>query len=190
MPLPPRSTVPIDKPPRSTSDEQNSGLDRRTRICIWIILIGLANFLAYGILYTWFYGEAVNGVIRVIDGHERYFLQSGQEVSRWVFLYSGVHSISIWPTVAAIMLAMLTLAKDRILGVEQWSVARGRAMVTILAVVIGIICGIMTYVFTKAFVDRLEHPEVVSQRVVAPTAPGRLPATPGIVLTHRPSSAE
>ena len=91
--------------PQLTEDRGN--MDRRTRICIWIILIGLANFLAYVILYWFFWGEAVNGRVVEIDGQTLYFLQSGKEVSRAVFIYSGLHSISIAPTVGAIMLATM-----------------------------------------------------------------------------------
>ena len=144
-------------------------MDRRTRICVTIILIGLANFLAYSILYAYFYGEAVNGVIKVIDGQERYFLQSGREVGRWVFIYSGVHSISIWPTVAAIMLAMLTVAKDRILGSTQTSIAKGRATITLVAVVIAVVCCIMTFVFTHNFVERMRSPVKVSLQDPSPS---------------------
>ena len=85
-------------------------MDRRTKICIWVILVGLANFLIYILLYVHFYGEAVNGWIDPSGGQARYFLQSGAEVSRGVFIYSAIHSISIWLTVGAVMLAMLTLA--------------------------------------------------------------------------------
>ncbi len=133
--------------------------DRRSKICTWIILIGLANFAVYVALYAYFYGEAVHGrVVQVPDGGQRYFLQSGKEVSRAVFIYSGAHSISIWPTVAAIMLAMLTLAKDRIASAVHSTVTRGRTTFTVLAIVIAIITGFMTFVFTHQFVERLRHP--------------------------------
>jgi hypothetical protein len=153
-------------------------LDRRTKICIWIILIGLANFLAYTILYAWIYGEAVHGEVRLIEGQVRYFLQSGKEVSAAVFLYSGIHSISIWPTVGAIMLAMLTLAKDRIMMSGYATVERGRAVCTLLAIVIGIIACIMTFMFARQFARRMRHP------VEAPTSLTR-PASPGGPSTSR-----
>ena len=104
---------------------------RRTRICIWIILLGLGNFLAYVILYWFFWGEAVHGRVEIHDGTMLYFLQSRQPVSRGVFIYSGVHSISIAPTVGAIMLAMLTLAKERITSSMRSTIVRGRTMITI-----------------------------------------------------------
>ena len=156
----PRSRQPI----REITDEpvEDTGLDRRTRICIWIILIGLANFLAYTILYACFWGEAVNGQVRIIAGQRRYFLQSGKEVAHWVFIYSGIHSISIWPTVGAIMLAMLTLAKDRIIASAYSTARRGRAMITLLAVVIAVIACILTFLFARDFVHCLRHPVEVS----------------------------
>ena len=128
-------------------------MDRRTRICVWIILIGLANFLAYSILYAWVYGEAVHGEVRVIEGERQYVLHSGKERPRWVFIYSGVHSISIWPTVAAVMLAMLTIAKDRIISSAYSTARRGRAMITVLAVVIAIVMCFLTFLFTRNFDD-------------------------------------
>ena len=133
-------------------------MDRRTKTCIWIILIGLVNFLAYVILYWFFWGEAVNG--RVVDdaGRLRYFLQSGTEVSRGVFVYSGVHSISIAPTVGAIMLAMLTLAKERIVSSMRSAIVRGRTMITILATIITMIVAVWTIWFILQFGRRLSRP--------------------------------
>jgi len=137
-------------------------MDRRTRICIWIIMIGLANFLAYVILYWFFWGEAVNGHVEARGEELRYFLQSGQEVSRAVFLYSGIHSISIAPTVGAIMLAMLTLAKDRVISSMRRTIVRGRTMITILATLITVIVAVWTVWFILQFSRRLTSPETPS----------------------------
>ena len=151
-------------------------MDRRTRICVWIILIGLGNFLAYVIVYTIIYGEAVNGTIWIEpDGRHTYALQSGREFSsRWVFLLSGVHSISIWPTVAAIMLAMLTLAKDRITSMSHSTVERGRTLMTTLAVLIAICTAVLTALFTRQFLHTLDHPRPRP----AATRPADAPAPP------------
>jgi hypothetical protein len=143
-------------------------VDRKTKICIWVILIGLANFVAYCGLYVYFYGEAVNGRIEAAAGRQRYFLQSGREVSRAAFIYSGVHSISIWPTVAAIMLAMLTLAKDRITASMPAQRARARAMMTVMAVVIALVAALLTFEFTRTFLRRFEE--------ATPPAPTTRPA--------------
>ena len=134
-------------------------MDRRTRICIWIIMLGLVNFMAYVILYWFFWGEAVNGRVLDIAGRLHYLLQSDVEVSRGVYIYSGIHSISIWPTVGAVMLAMLTLAKERIASSMRSTIIRGRTMITILATVITMIVVVMTIVFTLSFLRSFDpHP--------------------------------
>ncbi len=53
------------------------GMDRRTRICIRVIVIGLLNFLAYTVVYLAIGGEAVNGWVReAADGGVVYLLKS------------------------------------------------------------------------------------------------------------------
>jgi len=149
-------------------------MDRRTRICIWIIMIGLANFLAYVILYWFFWGEAVNGRVEARGDELRYFLQSGQEVSRGVFLYSGIHSISIAPTVGAIMLAMLTLAKDRVISSMRRTIVRGRTMITVLALAITVIVLLWTMVFVRKFAKVWAFPlEPTTSRPAPASTSGR-----------------
>ncbi len=134
-------------------------MDRRTRICIWIILLGLGNFFLYTIVYMFLGGEAVTGEVTT-DG--RYFLHPRGDdpngVPRWVFLYSGIHSISIWPTVAAIMLSMLTLAKERITSSMRSAIVRGRTFITILATGITVMTLVITIWFTLHFARNLTHP--------------------------------
>ena len=134
-------------------------MDRRTRICIWVIVLGLLNFLAYTVLYVFINGEAVNGWVDVHVGTRHYYLQSGTEVSHGVFLYSGVHSISIWVTVAAVMLAMLTLAKDRIISSMHAAVVRGRTFITILATIITLTTALATVYFVLIFARTLAKPK-------------------------------
>lgn len=135
---------------------QGLTMDRRTKICIWVIVLGLANFFAYTLIYVFINGEAVNGAVVIQPGGELgYELQSGTEVSRVVFIYSGIHSISIWPTVAAVMLAMLTLAKDRIVSSMRSAVVRGRTFITILATLIAFTTAIITAWFVLQFTSRL-----------------------------------
>ena len=149
-------------------------MDRRTKICIWIILIGLANFLAYTMLYMFVGGEAVNGFVQNTPNGQRFFLQSGQEVSHGAFIYSGVHSISVWLTVAAIMLAMLTLAKERIASSMRETIIRGRTFMTILATIITFTTAIITIWFVLQFSHRLTHPreQAAIQTLTAPASPG------------------
>jgi hypothetical protein len=151
-------------------------MDRRTRICLWVILIGLANFLAYAILYFFFDGDAINGsVLRAADGTWSYFLRSPRgadtPVSRTVFLYSGIHSISIWLTVAAIMLAMLTLAKDRIVSSMHSTVVRGRTMITILATVITLTTLVIAIWFALVFASRVNRNKFARPHATQPVAP-------------------
>ena len=134
-------------------------MDKKTKICIWIILIGLANFFAYTLLYMFMGGEAVNGRVTLgPDGMMWYYLTDDRPVSRAEFLYSGIHSISIWPTVAAILLAMLTLAKDRIVSEMRASIVRGRTFITVLATLIAFSMAVITIWFVLNFTRKLANP--------------------------------
>ena len=123
-------------------------------------MLGLVNFAAYVILYWFFWGEAVNGHIERHGEQLRYFLQSGRKVSQGVFYYSGIHSISIAPTVGAIMLAMLTLAKERIASSMRSTIVRGRTMITILATIITMIVVVWTVWFILQFARHLYNPQL------------------------------
>jgi hypothetical protein len=143
---------------KSSSNVASSALDVRSRICIWIIMIGLANFLAYSLTYAFFGGGAVYGSVhRAAKDKLIYRLDSGVTVSRGVFIYSGIHSISIWPTVGAIMLAMLTLAKERIVSSMRSSIVRGRTLITILATVVTLISVSVTAWFLIHMIHQLTH---------------------------------
>ncbi len=156
------------------TSERDNPMEFRTKVCIWTILAGLLNFLAYVMLYWFFGGEAVNGHVEQTGHHLRYFLQSGQEVSRAAFIYSGIHSISIAPTVGAVMLAMLTLARDRVIGSMRRTIVRGRTMLTILAAIITLIVIVWTVWFILQFTNRLNHPRPAATTVPAPgVLPGR-----------------
>ncbi len=144
-------------------------MDRRTRICLWIIVLGLGNFLLYTILYLFIGGDAINGWVRAEppgpDGVAplHYYLGQGGhfiEVGRAVWIYSALHSISVWLTVGAVLLAMLTLAKDRIITALRPSLLRGRTVITILATVITLIVGVFTVWFTLHMIRHLYFPPV------------------------------
>lgn len=143
-------------------------MDRRTRICLWVIVIGLANFVAYTISYMVIGGDAPNGRVaaQTVGSHlERYYFlgPSGAEskVSQGVWVYSAIHSISVWLTVAAVMLAMLTLAKDRIVSSMRSTVMRGRTFITILATLITFITVVITIYFVIQTIRKLSHPELL-----------------------------
>jgi len=142
-------------------------LDRRSSICIYVIALGLANFLIYTIAYLIIGGEAIHGHILAQDGQIQYFLGGREDpVSKLVFIYSGVHSISIWPTFGAVMLAMLTLAKDRIVASMRSALVRGRTIITIIAVIITIIAILLTFTFTRKFVRQMKYAPTVSQAFI------------------------
>jgi hypothetical protein len=145
---------------------------RRTRnfLCIWLIFIGLANYLVYGITYAWLEGDAKNGEIQVtptvtggqhltyyVAGH---FIRHGTEgklhqVTRGQWIYSYIHSISLWATHAVILLAMLTLARPHIAATMRDSRVTGMAFVTIVATLIVVIFGAATTWFILEFLAEL-----------------------------------
>ena len=155
-----------------TEDDKSHGtwrsqLDRRSSICVYVILIGLANFLAYAVAYLIIGGEAIHGQIISTGGQVQYILVGRPEpVSRCVFIYSAIHSISIWPTFGAVMLAMLTMAKDRIVESMRSDLVRGRMIITLVAVVIGIIAIFYTYMFTRQFVRQMKAGPQEIHRVI------------------------
>ena len=132
--------------------EESRDVTFRTRICLWIIMVGLANFMAYTVSYVSLDGDAMHGRIEleVVGGREvlhHYLGAHGQrsgEVSRGVWIYSAIHSTSIWITMGAVLLAMLTLAKDRITSSMRSTIIRGRTFITIVATVVTLISVLMT----------------------------------------------
>jgi hypothetical protein len=120
----------------------------RNRILVAIIFLGLANFAVYTFFYWYYQGDARNGCIRfvtnphdpqarpqpeyVLRGH---FLRSrdGLEsagVSRGVWIYSFIHSITIWITIGAVLISMLVLARPHIIAtIESDARISGRTVV-------------------------------------------------------------
>jgi hypothetical protein len=133
-------------------------MDRKTTICIWIIIIGLLNFLIFTVIYAHLGGEAINGQLVEYDGITHYQLTGGREVDAWVFWYSGLHSLSIWITMGAVMLAMLTLAKDRVIDAMHSTVVHGRTFLTILATVITTVVILITIWVSLKFARKLHNP--------------------------------
>ena len=65
-----------------------------------------------------------------------------------------VHLVSV----IVAMLAMLTLAKDRIADSMQHGLIRGRTLCTVAAVLIAISMAGLTFLFIRQFVDHFENP--------------------------------
>jgi hypothetical protein len=148
-------------------------LQRRTRniICIWVIFGGLVNILAYTILYAELGGDAKNGWKDVsardssgaispqfyITGH---FLRSGtgrdRPVAKWVWIYSYLHSISLWPTEGAMVICMLILARPHIIAtMTEGSWIRGPTFITVVITLTAVLCSAFTILFTIQFITEL-----------------------------------
>jgi len=156
-------------------DDLPEGADRKTRVAIVLILLGLLNFLLFTVIYILIGGESINGrVRRGPEGQVHYYLKSwtpstvaapdgtelpGPECSRGVFVYSAVHSISVWPTVGMVMLAMLALAKDRVVSAMHSTIVRGRTFITILATIIVLMVVLVAIVFVGKFIHLVSTPE-------------------------------
>ena len=131
---------PVDRLPRR----------RRNQICIAIIGLGLLNFFAYTLSYAAVGGDAVNGSveqIRAPDGVVRpayivrgHFIQNLQgrqrEVSRAMWMYSYIHSITVPLTSAALVISMLVLARPHILATMRDGFVSGATFVTVVGTVV------------------------------------------------------
>ncbi len=153
------SPCPVDRLPKR----------RRNQICIAIITIGLANYAIYTVVYALIGGDARNGhhlVVTQPDGAttHTYHLRGGfirdlsgqaREVSRGVWLYSHIHSITIPVTWGAVLLSMLVLARPHILATMRGGWLPGRAFVAVSATVIALIGACATALFTWQFIVEL-----------------------------------
>ncbi len=134
----------------------------RNRICIWVITLGLANLVVYTLIYAYLGGDAKNGWINdrgeyYIRGHfvrEREGQYTQVSTATWIYSYS--HSISIWPTQAAILIAMLILARPHMVATMKDSgLVKGTTLVTICTTVIVLLYGMSTLWFVLDFAQEL-----------------------------------
>lgn len=153
----------IHRAETSTLLKQSATLDRmarrqRVRICVWLIVLGLGNFFLYAISYAIIGGDAHNGAIR--DGE--YFVRghfvhtaTGMErpVRAWVWYYSYLHSISIWPSIAAVLLSMLALARPHIMATYKHGIVRGGTLVTVISTLIVFVTMLIMVTFIVHFVN-------------------------------------
>jgi len=135
---------------------------RRNWILLGIIILGLANFVSYTVMYWYLQGDAKNGA--VIDGE--YYLRGhfireragrmSDDVSRATWIYSYVHSISIWPTVGAVLIAMFILARPHIIATMKTDARlTGSTFVTVCVTIIALLTGVSTLYFILSFVNAL-----------------------------------
>ncbi|NLX06434.1 MAG: hypothetical protein GXY33_14950 [Phycisphaerae bacterium] len=137
-------------------------MTRRVRnlICLWIIVLGLCNFAAYTVVYSYIGGDARNGGVE--DGHfyvGGHFIHGvdGEDriVSKGIWIYSYLHSITIWPTVAALLVSTLVLARPHIIATMREGVVGGQTLIAVFSTVIVLISGAMTAWFLADFVREL-----------------------------------
>ena len=135
---------------------------RRNRILVWIIALGLTNFVLYTFVYWCLGGDAPNGFVSDGAYHLRgHFIwavagKASDPVSRGVWLYSYVHSITIWPTIGAVLVSMLILARPHIIAtMKSDAPMRGHTFVTICITVIILITTASTMAFVFEFCKAL-----------------------------------
>ncbi len=139
-------------------------------MCVWLILAGLGNYLAYGISYAFLQGDAKNGYIEVkmlpggtqqlvyyVGGH---FIRHGDQgkfnqVTRRQWIYSYIHSVSLWATHTVVLLSMLTLARPHIIATMRDSQVSGPTFITIIATLIVVMSGAATTWFLLEFLSEL-----------------------------------
>lgn len=142
---------------------------RRNKICVWIIAVGALNFLIYTATYSALGGDAHNGEVQKIvaaDGSMRvayvvrgHFIRSlhGQEaeVSRRAWIYSYLHSISMFVTSAAMIISMLVLARPHIVATMRDGWIGGRTFVIALGVLVGLVTAVAVVAFALNFANQL-----------------------------------
>ncbi|NLX12256.1 MAG: hypothetical protein GXY44_01200 [Phycisphaerales bacterium] len=144
----------------------------RNRICIWLIFTGLLNFVVYTVVYAELGGDAKNGGYRYETndaGHPQkaYYIMGhfihgpggrDREVSKSVWTYSYLHSISLWPTQAMIVICLMILARPHIIATMQESnLIRGPTFIVIIITITALLCAAMTAVFTVDFLRALSR---------------------------------
>ncbi len=151
----------------------------RNRICIWLIFVGLINFLAYTIVYAELGGDARNGGIEIkrdaegapvlgrdgqpqkvyyIKGH---FLRgpAGQRSDKppWIWMYSYIHSISIWPTQGILMICMLILAQPHIIAtMRENSFMQGTTFVSVAITLVAVVYTSLTLWFVMGLIGEMK----------------------------------
>ena len=137
---------------------------KRNRLCTWLIIFGLSNFILYAIGYSIIGGDAPNGYIKGEGAQSVYYVRGHfvhrmvgyeQDVPKWVWMYSYIHSISIWPSIAVVLLAMLTLARPHIMATYQRGIMTGATLVVVVATVIVIVTSVVMLSFVVTFIRLL-----------------------------------
>lgn len=134
----------------------------RNKILIWVIVLGLVNFAVYTAFYWYLQGDARNGFIEkgeyFLRGHF-IRLREGRvsaPVSRATWIYSYIHSISIWPTIGAVLLSMLWLARPHIIATMKTdSLVSGKNFVNLCGAIVAAVTLASTGLFILHLVQSL-----------------------------------
>jgi hypothetical protein len=127
---------------------------------LWIIFLGIINYVSYTIAYGYIGGDARNGCISsgnyYVRGHfiHIYKSPSGKDaqVSKAMWIYSYIHSITIPPTMAAIILGTLILARPHIIATMREGFISGQTIITIFSTTVALVAGAMTIWFILDFI--------------------------------------
>jgi len=127
-----------------------------------VITLGVANFVAYTVSYWYVGGDAHNGEIRdgvyYVRGH---FLHGAagaeQPVSRGLWIYSYIHSISIWPSIALVLISNMILARPHIIATMKDGMISGPTFVTVVITLLTFLTLVATLVFTLQFINELQQ---------------------------------
>lgn len=138
-------------------------MDRRTRnrLCIWIIGLGLLNLLAYTVSYAYLQGDAANGEVRGDNYYVRGHFLHGPEgklksVGQATWIYSYIHSISVWPTEGMVLVALLILARPHIIAtMKEDGMIGGQTFVTICITIVVVVVSAITLWFVLDFLRQL-----------------------------------
>ena len=135
----------------------------RNKLLIWVIALGLLNFAVYTFFYWYFQGDARNGFIRdgeyFLRGHFLRFRmgQTTAPVARGIWIYSFIHSISIWPTIGAVLASMFVLARPHIIAtMKADSLLSGKTFTNACLVIVVAVVLVATVVFSIDLVQALD----------------------------------
>jgi hypothetical protein len=150
---------PVDRWPRR----------RRNQICIAIIALGLLNFLVYTLSYAVLGGDAHNGYRKLVEqpngtkkaeyyirGHHVRVLEGlASQVSRGVWIYSYLHSITVPLTSGALIISMLVLARPHIIATMRDGWIGGQTFVTAFGTIVILVSLSVTALLISHFVAQL-----------------------------------
>ena len=131
-------------------------------------MVGGLNFLFYTLTYAAIGGDAHNGFAKTIEadagpraqyvvrGHFIRTLDGRQrEVSRGVWIYSYLHSISLPLTSGAMIISMLVLARPHILATMRDGWVSGQTFVVAFSTFVILVALSVATVFTWDFLSQL-----------------------------------